>query len=164
VWEDVSRKIVKFFHEFAKVEATVIDIIPEGDGINALCELPDGEYQVTLSKDLSVKAFYRKRPYTMETATPAVTSSYQPAKGDQATNENHETQTASPLKRPVLSNSEKEVLLLIKSHPGITSYEIRQAVDIKFTMLLPILNKLINQNFIQKQDDKYFPFDKRRSF
>jgi len=157
VWEEVSRRILEFFHEFSRVEASVIDIKPEGEEVNALCALPDGEYQVTLNSDLSVRSFYRKKPYVMETAKQAAVSSHQATNENQASDYKPKAQTIRPLKRSVLSNSEKEVLLCIKSHPGITSYEIRQAVDIKFTMLLPILKKLIDYNLIEKQGEKYFP-------
>lgn len=155
--EEVSKRITKFFHDFWQAEATVLDLKAEGEGINVLCGLPDGEYQVTLNGDLSVRAFYRKKPYVMETKKEDKSLSHQTETSAAAPGDNAKRPPVKPLKRPVLSNSEKELLLLVKKQPGMTSYEIRQHVDIKFTMLLPILKKLVALKVIQKQNDKYFP-------
>jgi len=164
VQEEASKRIINFFREFSHVEVSVVDIKTNDEGIDALCKLPDGEYQVILDKDLSVRAFYRKKPYIVETSKQKGTPTYGSTEENQTEGRNLEIQTPRPSKRPVLSNSEKAVLLLIKSNPGMTSYEIRQAVDIKFTMLLPILKKLLNQNIIRKQGEKYFPFNTKGTF
>jgi len=155
--EEISKRITKFFHDFSNVDATVIDIKPEGDEMKVLCGLPDGEYQVTLNKDLSVRAFYRKKPYVMETAREEQTVSHLPDIAYESSKNDAKKPASKPVKRPILSNSEKAVLMIIKEHPGLTSYEIRQHIDIKFTMLMPILKKLLDLNIIQKQNDKYFP-------
>lgn len=157
VRDDISQKIIKFFQDFSRVEAEVIDVKPEGEGMKALCVLPDGEYQVTLDKDLSVRAFYRKKPYQIEEAKAGQISSQQPEVLPASFQDKAKKLVPQPLKRPSLSKSEKAVLLIIKEHPGLTSYEIRQYVDMKFAMLLPILKKLMDLNIIQKQNDRYYP-------
>jgi len=156
VQEEISTKVVRFFHDFWHVEATVINVKPEGDEMKVLCSLPDGEYQVTLNRDLSVRAFYRKKPYVVERAKD---NHFLPLQSEATSQGIKKEPAAKSVKRPVLSNSEKAVLLIIKEHPGMTSYEIRQYVDIKFTMLLPILKKLVECNIVRKQHDRYFPLE-----
>ncbi|MDN5330974.1 MAG: hypothetical protein PWP45_199 [Tepidanaerobacteraceae bacterium] len=61
--QDISGKIISFFKDFSQIEVEVIDVMLGPDGVSVLCKLPDGEYQVILGDDLSVKAYYRKKPY-----------------------------------------------------------------------------------------------------
>jgi hypothetical protein len=61
--QDIAQNIAAFFRSFSQEEVEIIDVQFGENGANALCKLSDGEYQVILDNDFSVKAFYRKKPY-----------------------------------------------------------------------------------------------------
>ncbi|KXG77718.1 hypothetical protein AN618_09160 [Fervidicola ferrireducens] len=121
--QDIAGKIAAFFKDFSQVEVEVIDVQLGPNGANALCRLPDGEYQVILGSDLSVKAYYRKKPYIKD----VVKLPSGPLKP--ASSSKQETGM------PVVSNSEK----------AVACSRISQIIDPIYKILSPILKKLASK-------------------
>lgn len=153
--QDLARKIAAFFKDFSKIEVEVIDVRDGPDGANALCRLPDGEYQVILGSDFSVKAYYRKKPYIKD----VMEHPCDPLKPENlSSGDGHREAPVGrqESRRPVLSNSEKAVTIMIKRHPGITSSEISQSMNLKYKILSPILKKLVSEGIVTRDGEKYY--------
>ncbi|WP_276791772.1 hypothetical protein [Tepidanaerobacter acetatoxydans] len=144
--------IVKFFKDFSNLDVEVIDITEGAKDLSALCKFPDGEYQVLLNDDFTIKAYYRKKPYKHDLNTNDKTS------GNNVILNN--SKPANPgisnVKKPELSNSEQVVALIVKKNPGINAYEIRKEINMRFVMLIPILQKLLSFGVIKKDGEKYY--------
>ncbi|HHW03557.1 MAG TPA: hypothetical protein GXX35_12255 [Thermoanaerobacterales bacterium] len=168
--EDMSVKIVDFFREFSHIDVEVLDIKQEPDGYRALCRMTDGEYQVILDNEFSVKAYYRKKLYkdnrpggvdklssipqaasiTQFQQNPETTGICEDADGQDA------VVNVRAIKKPLLSNSEKAVAIMIKKQPGITSFDISREMNLKFKILSPILKKLLSEGIIKREGEKFY--------
>lgn len=168
--EDISVKIVDFFREFSHIDVEVLDIKQESDGYRALCRLSDGEYQVILDNEFSVKAYYRKKLYKDNrlggvdklSSIPQAVSITQFQQNPETAGicEASDGQDAAvnvrAIKKPQLSNSEKAVAIMIKKQPGITSFDISREMNLKFKILSPILKKLLSEGIIKKEGEKFY--------
>ncbi|WP_422448504.1 hypothetical protein [Thermoanaerobacterium sp. DL9XJH110] len=153
--QDLAKKIAAFFKDFSQVEVEVINVRDGPDGANALCRLPDGEYQVILDSDFSVKAYYRKKPYLKDDAENP-SGDLKPEDVSCGGSLREAPCGKQESRRPVLSNSEKAVTIMIKRHPGITSSEISQSMNLKYKILSPILKKLVSEGIVTRDGEKYF--------
>ncbi|SHM46010.1 hypothetical protein SAMN05660826_01096 [Caldanaerovirga acetigignens] len=131
--QDVAGKIAAFFKDFSQVEVEVIDVQLGPNGANALCRLPDGEYQVILGSDFSVKAYYRKKPYIKDVvklpSEPLKPENLSSGNGREASNSKQETEM------PAASNSEK----------AVACGRISQIFDPIYKILSPIIKKLASK-------------------
>ncbi len=147
----IASQITQFFKDFHNEDVEILEI-NEGSTLSTLCNLSDGEYKVILNSDYTVRAYYRKKSFKCALKS-----------GSETLKENNtwnglppSKKTNSNVKRPLLSNTEQTITLLIKKSPGITSYEIKKEINMRFTMLIPILQKLLNLGVIKKEGEQYY--------
>ena len=105
-----------------------------------------------LNDDFTIKAYYRKKPYKHDLNTNDKTS----GNNDIFNNSKPANPSISDVKKPELSNSEQAVALIVKKNPGINAYEIRKEINMRFVMLIPILQKLLSFGVIKKDGEKYY--------